>query len=48
MTPRDIRDLDYFLACCKAASFTVAARDARIVQSAMSSAIVRLERDLEV
>jgi DNA-binding transcriptional LysR family regulator len=44
----DIRDLDYFLACCKADSFTAAARDAHIVQSAMSSAIARLERDLGV
>jgi DNA-binding transcriptional LysR family regulator len=44
----DIRDLDYFLACCKAGSFTAAARDAHIVQSATSSAIARLERDLGV
>src|SRR5690348_13198922 len=43
-----MRDLDYFLACCKAGSFTAAARDAHIVQSAMSSAIARLERDLGV
>jgi DNA-binding transcriptional LysR family regulator len=46
--PMDIRDLDYFLARCKAGSFTAAARDACIVQSAMSSAIARLERDLGV
>jgi DNA-binding transcriptional LysR family regulator len=44
----DIRDLDYFLACCEAGSFTAAARNAHIVQSAMSSAIARLERDLGV
>jgi DNA-binding transcriptional LysR family regulator len=44
----DIRDLDYFLACCEASSFTAAARQAHIVQSAMSSAIARLERDLGV
>jgi DNA-binding transcriptional LysR family regulator len=44
----DIRDLDYFLACCEAGSFTAAARQAHIVQSAMSSAIARLERDLGV
>ena len=44
----DIRDLDYFLARCKAGSFTAAVRDACIVQSAMSSAIARLERDLGV
>jgi DNA-binding transcriptional LysR family regulator len=44
----DIRDLEYFLACCEADSFTAAARSAHIVQSAMSSAIARLERDLGV
>jgi DNA-binding transcriptional LysR family regulator len=44
----DIRDLEYFLACCEAGSFTAAARNAHIVQSAMSSAIARLERDLGV
>ncbi len=43
-----IRDLEYFLACCQARSFTVAARNAHIVQSAMSSAIARLEHDLGV
>jgi DNA-binding transcriptional LysR family regulator len=43
-----IRDLDYFLACCKAGSFTAAAREVHIVQSAMSSAIARLEHDLGV
>ena len=49
----DIRDFDYFLACRKAGSVTVAARDAasssRPCQaSAVSSAIARLERDLGV
>jgi len=48
ITGVDIRDLDYFLACCEAGSFTAAARNAHIVQSAMSSAIARLERDLGV
>jgi DNA-binding transcriptional LysR family regulator len=43
-----IRDLDYFLACCQAGSFTAAAREVHIVQSAMSSAIARLEHDLGV
>jgi DNA-binding transcriptional LysR family regulator len=43
----DIRDLDYFLACCKAGSFTAAAREVHIVQSAMSCAIARLEKELE-
>ena len=42
----DIRDLEYFLACCKARSFTAAARKVHIVQSAMSFAIARLEQDL--
>jgi DNA-binding transcriptional LysR family regulator len=44
----EIRDLEYFLACCKAGSFTAAAREAHIVQSAMSSAIARLEHELGV
>jgi DNA-binding transcriptional LysR family regulator len=44
--PMDIRDLDYFLARRKAGRFTAAARDAYVVQSARSSAIARLERDL--
>jgi DNA-binding transcriptional LysR family regulator len=44
----EIRDLEYFLACCKAGSFTAAAREVHIVQSAMSSAIARLEHDLGV
>jgi DNA-binding transcriptional LysR family regulator len=44
--PVDIRDLDYFLACCKAGSFTAAAREVHIVQSAMSCAIARLEKEL--
>jgi DNA-binding transcriptional LysR family regulator len=44
----DLRDLDYFLACCETGSFTAAARHAHIVQSAMSSAIARLERELGV
>ena len=44
----DIRDLEYFLACCKARSFTAAAREVHIVQSAMSLAIARLEQDLGV
>ena len=42
----DIRDLEYFLACCKAESFTAAAREVHIVQSAMSCAIARLEQNL--
>ena len=42
----DIRDLEYFLACCKARSFAAAARDVHIVPSAMSCAIARLEQDL--
>jgi DNA-binding transcriptional LysR family regulator len=44
----EIRDLEYFLACCKAGSFTAAAQEVHIVQSAMSSAIARLEHDLGV
>jgi DNA-binding transcriptional LysR family regulator len=47
IVPVDIRDLEYFLACCKARSFAAAARKAHIVPSAMSSAIARLEQDLD-
>jgi DNA-binding transcriptional LysR family regulator len=43
-----IRDLEYFLACCEVGSFTAAARKVHIVQSAMSSAVARLEHELEV
>jgi DNA-binding transcriptional LysR family regulator len=44
----EIRDLEYYLACSKAGTFTAAAREVHIVQSAMSSAIARLEHDLGV
>jgi DNA-binding transcriptional LysR family regulator len=44
----EIRDLEYFLACCEARSFTLAARTMHIVQSAMSSAVARLEHELGV
>ena len=44
----EIRDLENFLACSKAGTFTAAAREVHIVQSAMSSAIARLEHDLGV
>ena len=46
--PVEIRDLEYFLVCCRARSFTAAAREVHIVQSAMSSAIARLEQELGV
>src|ERR1700759_5494015 len=44
----EVRDLEYFRACCRAGSFTAAARDVHIVQSAMSAAIARLEHELGV
>jgi DNA-binding transcriptional LysR family regulator len=44
----EIRDLEYFLVCCRTGSFTAAAREVHIVQSAMSSAIARLEHELGV
>jgi DNA-binding transcriptional LysR family regulator len=44
----EVRDLEYFLACCQAGSFTAAARRVHIVQSAMSSAIARLEHELGI
>lgn len=46
--PVEIRDLEYFLVCCRARSFTAAAREMHIVQSAMSSAVARLEHELGV
>jgi DNA-binding transcriptional LysR family regulator len=46
--PVQIRDLEYFLACCEVGSFTAAARKVHIVQSAMSSAVARLEHELGV
>jgi DNA-binding transcriptional LysR family regulator len=44
----EIRDLEYFLASCRTGNFTAAAREVHIVQSAMSSAIARLEHELGV
>jgi DNA-binding transcriptional LysR family regulator len=44
----DIRDLDYFLACCKSWRLHRCRPRCHIVESAMSSAIARLERDLGV
>jgi DNA-binding transcriptional LysR family regulator len=44
----EIRDLEYFLVCCRTGSFTAAAREVHIVQSAMSSAVARLEHELGV
>jgi Bacterial regulatory helix-turn-helix protein, lysR family len=42
----EIRDLEYFLACCETRNFTAAARPVHIVQSAMSAAIARLEQEV--
>jgi DNA-binding transcriptional LysR family regulator len=42
------RDLEYFLACCESGSFPAAAHKMHIVQSAMSSAVARLENELGV
>jgi DNA-binding transcriptional LysR family regulator len=44
----EIRDLEYFLACAEEGGFTAAAERVHIVQSAMSNAIARLERELGV
>jgi len=44
----ELRDLEYFLACCRTGNFTAAAREVHIVQSAMSSAMARLEKELGV
>ena len=40
--------MEYFLVCCRTGSFTAAAREVHIVQSAMSSAVARLEHELGV
>lgn len=44
----NVRDLEYFLCLAETRNFTAAARRAHIVQSAMSAAVARLERDLRV
>jgi DNA-binding transcriptional LysR family regulator len=44
----EIRDLEYFLACCETRNFTAAARQVHIVQSAMSAAVARLEQEVGV
>jgi DNA-binding transcriptional LysR family regulator len=44
----ELRDLEYFLACSRTANFTTAAREVHIVQSGMSAAMARLEKDLGV
>lgn len=46
IVPVNIRDLLYFLACCRAKNFTAAAREAHITQTAMTCAIKRLEQEL--
>jgi DNA-binding transcriptional LysR family regulator len=42
----ELRDLEYFLACCRTGNFTAAAREVHIVQSGMSAAMARLEKDI--
>lgn len=42
----ELRQLDYFLACCEEGTFTAAARSCNVVQSAVSTAVAKLEREL--
>ncbi|MGV9714262.1 LysR family transcriptional regulator [Gordonia sp. NPDC003424] len=42
----ELRQLDYFLACCEQGTFTAAARSLHVVQSAVSTAVAKLEREL--
>ncbi len=42
----ELRHLEYFLACCDQGTFTAAARSLNVVQSAVSTGVARLEREL--
>lgn len=42
----ELRQLEYFLACCDHGTFTAAARSLHVVQSAVSTSIARLEREV--
>ncbi|MFW0792253.1 LysR family transcriptional regulator [Gordonia sp. CPCC 205515] len=42
----ELRQLDYFLACCEHGTFTAAARSLHVVQSAVSTAVAKLEKEL--
>ena len=42
----ELRQLEYFLACCDHGTFTAAARALNVVQSAVSTSVARLEREV--
>lgn len=42
----ELRQLEYFLACCEHGTFTAAARELHVVQSAVSASVARLEREV--
>lgn len=44
----ELRQLEYFLACCDQGTFTAAARSLHVVQSAVSTGVAKLERELGV
>ncbi|MFF0709340.1 MULTISPECIES: LysR family transcriptional regulator [Gordonia] len=42
----ELRQLEYFLACCDQGTFTAAARSLHVVQSAVSTGVAKLEHEL--
>ena len=42
----ELRQLEYFLACCDHGTFTAAARSMHVVQSAVSTSVAKLEREV--
>ncbi|MGC4962007.1 LysR family transcriptional regulator [Gordonia sp. DT218] len=42
----ELRHLEYFLACCDHGTFTAAARSLNVVQSAVSTGVAKMEREL--
>ena len=42
----ELRQLEYFIACCDQGTFTAAARSLHVVQSAVSASIAKLEHEL--
>ncbi|MFW0784105.1 LysR family transcriptional regulator [Gordonia sp. CPCC 206044] len=42
----ELRQIEYFLACCDHSTFTAAARSLNVVQSAVSTGVAKLEREI--
>ncbi|MEP9414548.1 LysR family transcriptional regulator [Gordonia sp. VNQ95] len=42
----ELRQLEYFLACCDTGTFTAAAKSLHVVQSAVSSSVAKLEKEV--